>query len=83
LKLPLIRPCIALIDIGLPRMDGMSLMKELRQHEELENTLFIALTGYGQDHEHAAIMDSGFDHHLVKPLDMGDLLKIVANHTWE
>jgi len=81
LKIPSIRPDIALIDIGLPRMDGMSLVKELRLHEELKDTLFIALTGYGQDHEHQAIMAAGFDHHLVKPLDLEDLFKIVAQHS--
>lgn len=80
LKLPLLRPDVALIDIGLPRMDGMALMKELRQHEELKDTLFIALTGYGQEHEHEAIMASGFAHHLVKPLDLNDLFKIAAEH---
>ena len=80
IKLPLLRPDIALIDIGLPRMDGMSLVKELRQHEDLNDTLFVALTGYGQDHEHQAIMAAGFDHHLVKPLDLDDLFQIVAQH---
>ena len=80
MKLPSLRPEVALIDIGLPHMDGMTLMKELRKHEELKDTLFIALTGYGQDHEREAIMDSGFDHHLVKPLDMDDLFKVVAQH---
>lgn len=83
LKLPQLRPEIALIDIGLPRMDGMALMKELRRHEELNDTLFIALTGYGQDHEHKAIMASGFNHHLVKPLDINELFKIVSEHTWD
>ena len=81
LKLPLLSPNVALIDIGLPRMDGMTLMKKLRLREELKNTLFIALTGYGQDHEHEAIMASGFDHHLVKPLDLAVLIKIVAEQT--
>ena len=80
MKLPSLRPEVALIDIGLPRMDGLTLMKELRQHEELKDTLFIALTGYSQDHEREAIMNSGFDHHLVKPLDMDDLFKVVAQH---
>jgi CheY-like chemotaxis protein len=61
-------------------MDGMALMKELRQHEELKDTLFIALTGYSQDHERAAIMKSGFDYHLVKPLDLNDLFEIIAKH---
>ena len=81
MKLPLLSPNVALIDIGLPRMDGMTLMKKLRLREELKNTLFIALTGYGQDHEHEAIMASGFDHHLVKPLDLAVLIKIVAEQT--
>ncbi len=80
LKLPLLRPDVALIDIGLPRMDGITLVKELRQHDELKDTLLIALTGYGQDHEHDAIMAAGFDHHLVKPLDLDDLFQIVSEH---
>jgi len=55
-------------------------VKELRLHEELKDTLFIALTGYGQDHERQAILEAGFDHHLVKPLEIDVLLKIVAEH---
>ena len=78
LLIPVVKPKIALIDIGLPKMDGISLVKELRLDEELKDSVFIALTGYGQQHEREAIIAAGFHHHLVKPLDLDDLFKIIA-----
>ena len=80
-NIPRLKPEIALIDIGLPRMDGMSLMRELRQDETLNSTVFVALTGYGQSHERAAILDAGFNHHLVKPLELADLFAIIAQNS--
>ena len=77
-QIPVVKPKLALIDIGLPRMDGISLVKELRLNEDLKDSIFIALTGYGQRHEREAILAAGFHHHLVKPLDLDDLFKIIA-----
>jgi two-component system CheB/CheR fusion protein len=63
------RPDVAILDIGLPHMDGYQLARHLRGHADTARVVLIALTGYGQpddvDRAHAA----GFDHHLVKPVE--------------
>ncbi|MDA8563796.1 ATP-binding protein, partial [Mariniblastus sp.] len=64
------QPDIALVDIGLPELDGFQVaMKTREQLGNQLNTKLIALTGYGQNDDHKKIMDSGFVEHLVKPVD--------------
>jgi signal transduction histidine kinase len=68
------RPEIALLDIGLPVMDGYELARRMR---ELSRMHLVAITGYGTDSDRARAHAAGFARHLVKPVDMGDLLSIV------
>lgn len=77
-KIPSLSPKIVLIDIGLPGKDGINVVRELKQHVELEQTYFLALTGYGQKHEREMILDAGFDDHMVKPVDIGQLCSIIT-----
>ena len=63
-------PDIALIDIGLPVMDGYELAGHLRNHPSLRQLKLIAVTGYGQPSDRALTGAAGFDAHLVKPLDL-------------
>ena len=72
------RPRIALIDIGLPEMDGFELARRIRQHPTLKATLLVALTGYGEEHHRRASREAGFDHHLVKPVNPKTLLESLA-----
>ncbi|MGY6276470.1 PAS domain S-box protein [Methylomonas sp. MgM2] len=74
------RPDIILMDIGLPGMDGYAVAQALRQHHELERTMLIALTGYGQPDDRKKSGASGFDEHLVKPIDMEKFRKLLANY---
>ena len=64
-------PDLALLDIGLPAMDGYELGARLRQQQSAIR--LIALTGYGQDADHARSQDAGFEAHLVKPVDVARL----------
>ncbi|MGO9446777.1 MAG: PAS domain S-box protein, partial [Thiobacillaceae bacterium] len=73
-------PEIAIIDIGLPVMDGYHLARCLRKLPNANPLLLIALTGYGQEKDQIEAKDAGFDYHLVKPADLERLLKIV--NTW-
>jgi signal transduction histidine kinase/CheY-like chemotaxis protein len=66
-------PQICVLDIGLPDMDGMELARRLRSQPETADALLVAVTGYGQDSDRAASRAAGFDHHLVKPIDLGKL----------
>ena len=68
-------PEIALLDIGLPGMDGYELAGRLRQTPGLRDVRLIALTGYGQESDRQRSAAAGFDMHLVKPIDLIELLK--------
>lgn len=72
------RPDVVLLDIGLPGLDGFEVATQIRQHDTLKNTVLVALTGYGQERDRQRSYDVGFDHHLVKPADYGELQKILA-----
>ena len=67
------RPDVALLDIGLPQMNGYELAERMREEPSLEGTLLVAVTGYGQMHDRARASASGFHHHLVKPVEFGAL----------
>ena len=64
------RPDIAILDIGLPVMDGYDLAAHLRALPDLGDVDLIAVTGYGQDADRRRTEQAGFRHHLVKPVDI-------------
>jgi len=71
-------PDIALLDIGLPAMDGYELARRLREHPPSQRPLrLIALTGYGRDSDRAQTRDAGFDVHMVKPIDLAGLVATI------
>ncbi len=71
-----LRPEAALVDIGLPVLDGYQLARRVRA--ELGRDIFlIALTGYGQPHDHRRAFEAGFDAHLVKPADPDELRRLL------
>ena len=72
------RPEVAVLDIGLPVMDGYELAMKMRVTKAGAGCRLIALTGYGQDHDRARSAQAGFAVHLVKPVDLDRLLAIVA-----
>ena len=76
-------PEIALIDIGLPRMDGYELARQIRKlcaqlGQGAHPPYLVAVTGYGLPEDRARTRDSGFDLHLVKPVDAADLAEVLA-----
>jgi CheY-like chemotaxis protein len=73
------RPNVALLDIGLPTMDGYEVARQLRKDPTFNNMLLVAVTGYGQDIDRQRAHDAGFDHHLVKPADFGKVQQILAS----
>lgn len=62
------RPDIALVDIGLPRLDGYEVARRFRADPDMAPTVLIALTGYGSRKDRARSREAGFDHHLMKPV---------------
>src|SRR6185436_14608761 len=71
------RPQTAILDIGLPVMDGYSLGRELRTRLGGAAPTLIALTGYGQDRDKRRGEEAGFSAHLVKPVDVDELLRSI------
>jgi two-component system, sensor histidine kinase len=69
------RPDVALIDIGLPDMDGYQVAREIRRRLPDHRTRLIAMTGYGQASDRAAAFDAGFDAHIVKPASADKILR--------
>jgi CheY-like chemotaxis protein/anti-sigma regulatory factor (Ser/Thr protein kinase) len=67
-------PDVALVDIGLPGIDGYEVARRLREHPATRHIRLIALTGYGLAEDHRRVLEAGFDLHLVKPVDMRMLL---------
>ena len=63
-------PDVALLDLGLPVMDGFEVAQRLRREPRLRNLRLIAITGYGQEVDRRRTEDSGFTAHLVKPVDV-------------
>jgi CheY-like chemotaxis protein len=70
-------PDICLLDIGLPDMDGNELAMQLRSQPETKNCKLIAITGYGQEKDRMNTAAAGFDHHLVKPIDVHQLARLL------
>jgi signal transduction histidine kinase/CheY-like chemotaxis protein len=69
---------VALLDIGLPVMDGYELARRLRAHPRLGAIQLVALTGYGQESDRRRATEAGFDHHLAKPVKIETLATILA-----
>jgi CheY-like chemotaxis protein len=72
-KLRTFQPEIALIDIGLPGVDGYALARMARQIPESRATYLVALTGYGQAEDRQKAVAAGFDSHMTKPVDPAKL----------
>jgi CheY-like chemotaxis protein len=70
-------PQVCLLDIGLPDMDGAELARRLRAQPETAHALLVAVTGYGQESDRVRTRDAGFDHHLVKPIDLDRLQAVL------
>jgi CheY-like chemotaxis protein len=73
------RPDAILLDIGMPGMDGYAVCRALREQTLFDDTVIIAQTGWGQTQARAAPGQSGFNHHLVKPVTMDRLEELLAD----
>jgi signal transduction histidine kinase len=76
-------PDIVLLDIGLPRLSGLEAAQRIRHDLGLRDTLLIAMTGYGQEEDKRRSREAGFNAHLVKPVDFGELQKLLERFACE
>ncbi|HEY5863135.1 MAG TPA: ATP-binding protein, partial [Casimicrobiaceae bacterium] len=66
-------PSVVLLDIGMPGMDGYEVARRIRDGSPRNGTWLVALTGWGQEDDRRRASEAGFDHHLVKPVDIAVL----------
>jgi len=72
------RPEVALLDIGMPEMDGYEVARRVRGDSQNRQTLLIAITGWGQEQDKARAMDAGFDLHFTKPIEPQRLIELLG-----
>jgi CheY-like chemotaxis protein len=73
------RPDVMLLDIGMPKLNGHDACRRIREEPWSETAVFIALTGWGQDEVRRQSLEAGFDHHLVKPVNLASLMELLAS----
>jgi CheY-like chemotaxis protein len=75
------QPNILLSDIGMPNMDGYMLMRQIRAMppEQGGQILAIALTAYAGEIDRQQALEAGFQHHLAKPVEPNELVKVILN----
>jgi signal transduction histidine kinase/CheY-like chemotaxis protein len=72
------RPDVAIVDIGLPELDGYEVARRIRAEVNGTRPYLIAMTGYGQPEDRRRAFEAGFDRHLVKPVQPEMLQKLLA-----
>ena len=70
-------PDVVLLDIGLPKMDGWLVAKQIREHGAMKRPFLVAISGYGTEADRVRSQEAGMDLHLVKPVDPAELLKLL------
>ena len=72
------KPDVALLDIGMPKLNGYETARRMRQETWGRQMLLVALTGWGQETDRARSDDAGFNSHLVKPVDIAEIQRVLA-----
>ena len=77
--IPDYQPNVILMDIGMPGMDGNEVARRIRQQPAFNDIKLIALTGWGQEKDRQRSKESGFDHHVTKPVNFRDLTDLITS----
>jgi CheY-like chemotaxis protein len=78
------QPQAVLLDIGLPKMNGLEVCRRMRGESWGRTMKIVAVTGWGQDADRQRSAEAGFDHHLVKPVEYSDLEQVLSvAGTWD
>jgi signal transduction histidine kinase/DNA-binding response OmpR family regulator len=72
-------PDAVLLDLGLPGFDGYEVARRLRAQPEFKDVLLVAVSGYGQEEDRIRSRQSGFNHHLTKPVDFDLLAQVISS----
>lgn len=74
-----LEPDVILLDIGMPNLNGYDTCRRIREQSWGKELLLIAVTGWGQESDRKRIEDAGFNHHMVKPVEVASLMKLLAS----
>ncbi len=79
--LPKLQPDVFICDIAMPGEDGYTLIRKIRslQNDKLRQVPAVALTAYGDSEDRIRALEAGFNTHVAKPVDPGELVVIIAN----
>jgi CheY-like chemotaxis protein len=72
------RPDVVLLDLSMPGVNGFEVALQIRKYPELRKIMLIAVTGWGRNEDLRRSHQAGFDHHLVKPVDIDVLLRMLG-----
>ncbi|HEX3869584.1 MAG TPA: response regulator [Pirellulales bacterium] len=72
------RPDVMILDIGLPKLNGYEVCRRIRRQPWGREIMMVAMTGWGQDEDRRRSREAGFDHHLVKPIELASLEGLMA-----
>jgi two-component system CheB/CheR fusion protein len=73
------RPDVAFVDIGLPKLSGYDVARDIRRQPHGEHIVLIALSGYGQPEDHRKSLDAGFDAHFTKPISASTIRQVLSD----
>jgi len=73
------RPRVVLLDLGLPKLDGLAVARRLRADPRLAGVILVAMSGYAQAGDRAATAEAGFDAHLAKPVDLAEVYRAIGS----
>lgn len=74
------QPDVALLDIGLPKVDGYEVARQIRNEPQNKDMILIAMTGYGRDEDRIRSSEAGFNAHLVKPVNLEDIQHLLPKN---
>ena len=72
------RPDLIVLDIGLPKLNGLDACRRIREKAWAKDVVIVAATGWGQDEDRRRSREAGFDHHLVKPVVAAEVVRLLA-----
>ena len=74
------RPDVVLLDLGLPKLNGLEVCRRIRAEPWGRRMILIAMTGWGQEDDRRRSKEAGFDYHMVKPVDYTELMALLSAH---
>lgn len=74
------QPRFVFLDIAMPDMSGHEVVRHMRK-DGAKDTVFVAVTGFGQEEDKARSHEAGFDYHLTKPINLSEMREILSNHS--